>query len=78
MLETGLGRAANLALAALPGFTLPGDLSASDRYFARDLTEPFVLADGHLPVPSGPGVGVVPDRDALRELTTSIEVLTRA
>ena len=40
MLETGLGRAANVALAALPGFTLPGDVSASDRYFHRDITEP--------------------------------------
>ncbi len=78
MLETGLGRAANLALAALPGFTLPGDLSASDRYFARDLTAPFVLADGHLAVPSTPGIGIAPDPDALRDLTTSVEVLTRA
>ena len=40
MLETGLGRAANLALAALPGFTVPGDLSASRRYYERDLTAP--------------------------------------
>ncbi|MDM4762510.1 o-succinylbenzoate synthase [Galbitalea sp. SE-J8] len=58
MLETGLGRAANVALAALPGFTLPGDTSASDRYFAEDLTEPFVLVDGRLPVPTGAGSGV--------------------
>ena len=43
MLETGLGRAANIALAALPGFTLPGDTSASDRYYKTDITEPFVL-----------------------------------
>jgi o-succinylbenzoate synthase len=78
MLETGLGRAGNLALAALPGFTVPGDLSASDRYFARDLTEPFVLVDGCLAVPSAPGIGIAPDPDALRELTTSIEVLTNA
>jgi o-succinylbenzoate synthase len=77
MLETGLGRAANLALAALPGFTLPADLSASDRYFARDLTAPFVLADGHLPVPTSPGIGIAPDPDALRDFTTSIEVLAR-
>ena len=77
MLETGLGRAANLALAALPGFTLPGDLSASERYFTRDLTVPFVLTDGQLPVPSGPGIGVTPDPDALRDFTTSIEVITR-
>ena len=60
MLETGLGRATNLALAALPGFTLPGDTSAS-RYFTEDLTEPFVLApDGTMPVPDGPGIGVEP------------------
>jgi o-succinylbenzoate synthase len=76
MLETGLGRAANLALAALPGFTHPGDLSASDRYFARDLTAPFVIDDGHLTVPTGPGIGVTPDPDALRDLTTAIEVVT--
>jgi O-succinylbenzoate synthase len=58
MLETGIGRAANVALAALSGFTLPGDTSASDRYFAEDLTEPFVLRDGRLAVPTGPGSGV--------------------
>jgi len=58
MLETGIGRAANIALAALPGFTLPGDTSASDRYFAEDLTEPFVLENGTLAVPTGPGSGV--------------------
>ena len=46
MLETGLGRAANVALASLPGFTLPGDLSASRRWFAEDLTEPFELVHG--------------------------------
>src|SRR5207249_2367224 len=46
MLETGIGRAANVALAALPGFTLPGDLSASDRYYEADITTPFVLEDG--------------------------------
>jgi O-succinylbenzoate synthase len=58
MLETGIGRAANVALAAMPGFTLPGDTSASDRYFAEDLTEPFVLVDGRLRVPTGAGSGV--------------------
>ena len=48
MLETGIGRAPNLALAAMPGFTLPGDTSASARYFADDITEPFEMApDGH-------------------------------
>ena len=73
MLETGLGRAANLALAALPGFTLPGDTSASDRYWTRDLTTPFVLEDGHIRVPTGAGLGVSPDPDFLEEVTTSVE-----
>jgi O-succinylbenzoate synthase len=66
MLETGVGRAANLALAALPGFTLPGDTSGSDRYFERDVTEPFVVdADGTMAVPAGPGIGVEPLPDLL-------------
>jgi len=65
MLETGLGRAANVALAALPGFVLPGDTSASDRYFTDDLTEPFVLDKGRLAVPTGPGLGVAPRLDRL-------------
>lgn len=72
MLETGIGRAANLALAALPGFTLPGDLSASDRYFAQDLTEPFVLEDGCLRVPSGPGIGVAPLESVLADASITL------
>ncbi len=75
MLETGIGRAANVALAALPGFTLPGDTSASDRYYRTDITEPFVLAQGHLEVPTGPGLGVEPLPDRLAEVTTSVEWL---
>ena len=70
MLETGLGRAANVALAALPGFTLPGDTSASGRYYHRDITEPFTLDDGQLAVPTGPGLGVGIVQDALDEVTT--------
>ena len=73
MLETGLGRAANVALAALPGFTLPGDTSASGRYFHTDLTEPFVLDEGHLSVPTGPGLGVAPLPDVLAAATTATE-----
>jgi o-succinylbenzoate synthase len=70
MLETGVGRAVNVALAALPGFTLPGDTSASARYFAEDLTEPFELApDGTMAVPSGPGIGVEPVPDRLQACT---------
>ena len=70
MLETGIGRAANDALAALPGFTLPGDTSASSRYFATDITEPFVLDDGRLGVPTGPGIGVDPIPALLAEFTS--------
>ncbi|MGA8117330.1 MAG: o-succinylbenzoate synthase [Actinocatenispora sp.] len=75
MLETGIGRAANVALAALPGFTLPGDTSASERYFTADITAPFRLADGHLRVPTGPGIGVEPVADRLAETTTSSDWL---
>ncbi len=66
MLETGIGRAANLALCSLPNFTLPADLSASDRYFEEDLIDPPVTlnADGTITVPTGVGLGVhiVPER----------------
>ncbi|MFG2627621.1 o-succinylbenzoate synthase [Streptomyces sp. NPDC048473] len=71
MLETGLGRAANVALAALPGFVLPGDTSASDRYYRTDITAPFHLVDGHLAVPTGPGLGVTPVPEILDEVTDS-------
>jgi O-succinylbenzoate synthase len=72
MLETGIGRAANVALAALPNFQVPGDTSASDRYFAEDLTEPFVLEDGHLAVPTGPGIGREPDPRTLDRYTVDV------
>ena len=75
MLETGIGRAANLALAALPGFTLPGDTSASARYFKQDITTPFVMEDGYLNVPKTPGIGVEPDMDFLEEITTHKEII---
>jgi O-succinylbenzoate synthase len=75
MLETGIGRAAAVALGALPGFTVPGDLAATDRYWAEDITAPFVLDDhGHLPVPDGP---VAVREDVLDRVTTSVEVLHR-
>jgi o-succinylbenzoate synthase len=77
MLETGIGRATNLALAGLPGFSLPGDTSASARYFADDLTEPFVMdPDGTMAVPSGPGIGVTPLPERLDATTIRIETLT--
>ena len=73
MLETGLGRAANVALAALPNFTLPGDTSASGRYYAQDIVEPFVLRDGTLSVPTAPGLGVTPLEDELERFTVAVE-----
>lgn len=76
MLETGIGRATNLALAAMPGFTLPGDTSGSARYFHEDVTEPFVVApDGTMAVPAGPGIGVDPIPEVLDRITVHTEVL---
>ena len=71
MLETGVGRASNLALASLPGFVLPGDISASDRYYQRDITnERFTLNDDStISVPTGPGLGVTLDEAALKQFT---------
>jgi O-succinylbenzoate synthase len=75
MLETGIGRAANLALAALPGFTLPGDTSASKRYFATDVTTPFELRDGYIDVPTGPGIGVTPIPSILEAMTSRVDTI---
>lgn len=76
MLETGIGRAGNLALASLPGVTMPGDTSASRRYFPQDLTPPFELeAGGTMRVPSGPGIGVEPLPDRLADCAVRREVV---
>ena len=75
MLETGIGRSANLALAALPGFTLPGDTSASSRYYKRDITNPFIMNDGYLDVPNTEGIGVEPDLEFLESLTKHKELV---
>ena len=71
MLETGVGRASNLALASLPGFSLPGDISASDRYYLEDITDQtFSLEpDSTIRVPAGPGLGVTVNKPALRRVT---------
>lgn len=71
MLETGVGRAANLALASLPGFTLPGDISASDRYYMEDIThQRFVLnPDSTIDVPQGNGLGISIDEPARQRAT---------
>ncbi|HZM64916.1 MAG TPA: o-succinylbenzoate synthase [Nakamurella sp.] len=75
MVETGLGRAANAALAALEGFTLPGDVSASDRFYDQDITRAFTLDDGQIAVPTGPGLGVEPIQDVLDDCTVTTEWL---
>lgn len=71
MLETGVGRAANLALASLPGFILPGDISASDRYYREDITEErFTLnGDSTITVPDAPGLGVHINRKSVAKHT---------
>jgi O-succinylbenzoate synthase len=75
MLETGVGRAANLALAALPNFTLTGDVSATARYYSQDVTAPFTVADRHIAVPDGPGTGVQILPDSLERLTIGRQTL---
>ena len=78
MLETGVGRAANLALASLPGFKLPGDISASSRYYQQDITnESFTLnPDSTITVPQCPGLGVTIDRRALDQYSVKKVILT--
>lgn len=73
MLETGIGRAANLALAGLPNFTIIGDVSASNRFWREDITEPFEMVDGHIAVPTEPGLGVTVRQEVLDRYTTSVE-----
>jgi len=76
MLEAGIGRAHNVAIASLPGFSKPGDTSSSSRYFEEDIVEPALEAkDGIMPVPTGPGTGVAIRPDVLGRVTTSIQEL---
>jgi O-succinylbenzoate synthase len=71
MLEMGIGRAANVHLASLPNFRLPGDVSASSRYFDTELiAEPFTVErDGTMKVPTGPGLGVTVLEDLIRKIS---------
>ena len=83
MLESGIGRAANIHLSTLPNFSLPGDVAASRRYFDPDLIEPpiEVAADGTIPVPTGPGLGVTIREDRVDAATlkrTSIDASLKA
>jgi O-succinylbenzoate synthase len=72
MHEFGVGRAANVAIAALPGFTLPSDVSGSDKYYSRDVVDPPIRAsDGLVPVPSAPGLGHEVDEPLVRSLATA-------
>ena len=71
MLESGIGRAANIHLSTLPNFSLPGDIAASKRYFDPDLIDPpiEVAADGTIAVPQGPGLGVSMCQDRIERAT---------
>jgi O-succinylbenzoate synthase len=76
MLESGVGRAHNVALASLPNFSLPGDLSPSARYWERDIVKPewTMESDGRVRVPRQvPGMGVEVDRDRVDDLTLRTE-----
>lgn len=76
MLESGIGRAGNVALASLPNFTLPGDISASKRYYKEDIVEPqFVVnPDGTMNVPTKPGIGVEVNIKMLEKVTVNKKV----
>ena len=65
MLETGIGRSANAALASLPGFSLPGDISGSSRFYTEDITDPVLMHDGVVDVPTAPGIGLSPRPELL-------------
>ncbi|HEY2352784.1 MAG TPA: o-succinylbenzoate synthase [Candidatus Acidoferrum sp.] len=77
MLETGIGRAHNIALSTLPNFTLPGDVTASRRYWEEDIIEPEVVVSrrGTISVPQGAGIGFEPRRERIEKLTTRTERL---
>jgi len=78
MLETGIGRAHNIALSTLPNFTLPGDVGASKRYWAEDMIAPEVIVSplGTIQAPLGPGIGYVPRLDRIEALTVRKEVFS--
>ena len=78
MLESGIGRAHNIALSTLENFSLPGDVTASRRYWTEDVIEPEVevTPQGTIRVPEGPGMGYVPRLDRIEELTVRKEILT--
>jgi O-succinylbenzoate synthase len=78
MLESGIGRAHNIALSTLPNFSLPGDVTASRRYWTEDVIDPEVdvTPQGTIRVPAGPGIGYAPRLDRIEKLTARKEILT--
>ena len=78
MLESGIGRAGNVALASLPNFTLPGDISSSNRHYLEEIVEPAFLInpDGTMNVPTGPGIGVEVNFSQLKKMTVRTEVFS--
>ncbi|MEO6811240.1 MAG: o-succinylbenzoate synthase [Isosphaeraceae bacterium] len=77
MHEFGIGRAANIAIASLPGFSLPGDVSGSDKYYREDLVEPPIIATrGAVAVPTGPGLGHEPIEDRIDRYTLRKQTFT--
>ena len=77
MLESGIGRAHNIAMSTLPGFTLPGDVSASKRYWHEDIIEPAVevTASGTIIAPEKPGIGFEVVRDRIAKLAVKRSVI---
>ena len=77
MLETGIGRAHNIAMSTLAGFTLPGDISASARYWEKDIIDPPVTVSrqGEIQAPSAPGIGYEVNEELIKELTTRSETV---
>jgi O-succinylbenzoate synthase len=70
MHEFGVGRAANLAISSLPGYSLPGDVSGSDKYYHEDIVQPAIrAAGGAIPVPDGPGLGYAVDEERVARAT---------
>ncbi len=77
MLESGIGRAHNIAISSLPNFSLPGDTAASSRYWHEDIITPEVtVQNGTIPLPSSPGIGYEPNKDLMEKYTTSIKEIT--
>ncbi len=76
MLEAGVGRAHNIHLATLPGFSKPGDVASASRYWARDIVnEPLEAENGEMPLPTGPGIGVTLNRAVLQDVTRHVQEL---